>query len=83
MTKGVPRWHHDGCPNCTFLGTMNDWDLYHCTQDGTIPTVIARYSHEGEAYKSGLPALDDPELAEARKRAILLGLETRMPSETK
>jgi hypothetical protein len=70
----APQWIHD-CDQCTFLGGMGDWDLYHCTKQPKMPTVIARYSHEPSANKSGMVAANvDPELGEAKERAERLGL---------
>ena len=54
----VPAFTHD-CDACTFLGTYDEADLYHCGQGGRIPTVIARYSSEGPDYASGLYGLDN------------------------
>lgn len=68
-----PKFLHD-CDNCTFLGSFNGHDLYHCMQDGHMPTVIARFGSEGHKYKSGLVfATTDPELGEARRRAADAG----------
>ena len=58
-----PAHKHD-CNKCTFLGTILvkhvdettekgvEVDMYHC--DGSIPTVIARYSSDGSDYSSGI-----------------------------
>jgi len=49
---GKPTFEHD-CPSCTFLGTYEKHDLYHC-KGCTGSTVIARYSSEGPDYVSGM-----------------------------
>ena len=82
-TLELPLFQHD-CSFCNFLGNFNGHDLYHCK--GVSETLIARYGGDGD-YVSGLvfsvpfrSALDgkihapNPELAEARRRAIQLGL---------
>ena len=67
-----PHFTHD-CDVCTFLGHFNGYDLYVHATEG-IKTVIARNGEDG-AYKSGIWAANsDPELAEAKKRAIERGL---------
>lgn len=71
-----PQFQHD-CDKCTFLGRHGDNDLYFCGQEGftSNPTVIARYSSEPSHYQSGLPGADViEELAEAKRRAIAVGL---------
>lgn len=50
---GQPVYHHD-CGSCTFLGTYNRYDLYHCLQGDRLATVIARCSDEPSDYVSGL-----------------------------
>lgn len=55
-----PKYEHDGCPACEFVGKTdsdgnNDpqhYDVWVCPQ-GSIPTVILRYSSEGSEYSSG------------------------------
>jgi hypothetical protein len=51
------RFKHD-CTSCTFLAYVRidgvSADLYHCMQDGSIPTVIARFSNEPSDNISGL-----------------------------
>jgi hypothetical protein len=68
-----PRYPHN-CQDCTYLGRLDKYDLYHCPQHG-LPTVIACYGAEG-AYKSGMSFAKgiDPELSEARRRALALKL---------
>ncbi len=54
-----PHFQHT-CTRCEFLGgyVYNEeyYDLYWCDQGGSFPTVIARWSDEGPAYLSGIPA---------------------------
>ena len=60
----TPLFTHD-CTNCKFLGRyefqagdpeMEPYDLYLCSQNQSIPTVIARYGNDGPSYLSGLEA---------------------------
>lgn len=73
-----PKWKHD-CMYCTYLGAAPDidgsqLDLYIC-QRQKLPSVLARYGNQGHQYLSGLTAAaNDPHLAEAKRRAISLGL---------
>ncbi len=71
-----PKFAHDHCDHCVFLGMENGHALYFCPQPGlSMPTVIARYGDRGPDYKSGLPLADvDPELALARDLAQAAGL---------
>ena len=70
------RYQHD-CDNCKPLGEHGDADLYFCDQGGAGITVIARYSSDGADYTSGLCAAPFvPDLGEAKKRAVALGLLT-------
>lgn len=46
-----PRYEHD-CEVCVFLGCLLDMDIYVCPQ-GTMPTLVARYSDFGPDYQSG------------------------------
>lgn len=72
---------HD-CTACTPLGQYGEFDLYYCQQGIGWPTVIARYGHEGSEYRSGLGFSDRcDELAEAKRRAEALGLNTRATDE--
>lgn len=69
-----PQHVHD-CPHCTPLGPLNSFDLYHCDQGGNNPTVIARWGSEGAQYSSGMGfAGYVPELTEAKRRAVAMGL---------
>jgi hypothetical protein len=74
-----PAYTHDSdC--CTFLGGYvhegERFDLYWCAQKQLgIPTVIARWSSNGEDYYSGTCFVDvNPTLAEAQRRATEQGL---------
>lgn len=73
-------WQHD-CELCISLGPFQDklvYDLYWCPTGGLgHPTVVARYSDDGPDYISGMEIADSglsPCLAEAKKRAEILGL---------
>jgi len=48
----TPIHKHD-CHCCTYLGAFKEHDLYHCKQDGEIPTIIARFGSDEPDYKSG------------------------------
>jgi len=54
-----PHFAHD-CTACVFLGgyVWNEdyYDLYWCMQLGKFPTVIARWSDNGQDYLSGIPS---------------------------
>lgn len=75
-----PRYKHD-CQACTFLGTFEGVDLYHCPQHG-MPTLVARCSSDGSDYTSLLAELVQRDariftgsaLQEALRRAERLGL---------
>jgi hypothetical protein len=83
-----PQFKHD-CSNCTFLGRHRDdyeYDLYHCMQGGSLPTVIARYGDYGPDYLSGIEfghaevligEFNKP-LAQAYMRAKALDLKVTM-----
>jgi len=75
----MPRHLHD-CDQCIFLGRHNRADLYWCAQgSGDYPTLIARYGKHGN-YVSGLLHADhNPDLAEARTRAMRIGLNAVHP----
>jgi hypothetical protein len=47
-----PRYKHDGCSSCQYLGRFKDYDLYYC-EGITTKTVLARYSSEPSEYLSG------------------------------
>lgn len=92
--QGTKPVHEHECGNCIYLGTERcretQWtygtryDLYFCTQGGTIPTVLARWSSNGPDFTSGLLFAKDHiqagrhfhPLAIAYTRAIAYGLLT-------
>lgn len=75
-----PRFAHDKCSACTFLGhvqcpELGACDLYFCSQDVFGPTVIARFSSEPPDYSSGLCFIVSRRaLAIAAHRAVEKGL---------
>ncbi len=71
-----PLFEHD-CTCCTYLGTENDHDLYHCGQSGFGQTVIARYSSDGPDYMSGLVFSRTGILRIAAEKAIEKGILSR------
>lgn len=69
-----PIYKHD-CDKCTFLGSYNGQDLYHCRQSGRFHTLIARFSDVDSEYTSGLILAGlDEHITEAKKRAEALYL---------
>jgi len=71
---------HDCAPECgccTFLGTVDNQDLYFSGQGNFGSTLIARYSSDGPDYMSGLCFSKDGILRIAAERAIEKGLLTR------
>jgi hypothetical protein len=73
MGDDEPRYPHDHCGLCVWLGRCGKHDLYFCPQHG-LPTVIARFG-AGPRYRSGMSMADiDPQLFEARLRAVKRGL---------
>lgn len=49
-----PRYKHT-CPNCTYLGQSEEYDLYVCSRKNReIDSIIARFGNEGPDYISGL-----------------------------
>lgn len=69
------RYEHD-CVDCIYLGPSGRYDLYACTINGVVGTVIARSGEDGE-YTSGLAfAKPGTVLGEALNRAEALGLKT-------
>ena len=71
MINSLPRWKHD-CEVCRFLGTMDNYDLYH--HPGNLPVVIARFGDDGASYHAALGISTNPQIIEARKRAKMLKL---------
>ena len=70
----TPRYRHDGCEKCVFLGTEGPHDLYFCPQNH-MPTVVARHGNEAWAYISGEAwAVHIPALRVALERAKARGL---------
>lgn len=74
-----PRYEHDQCRGCVFLGYFSYFDLWYCSQLND-PTVIARWSDADEAYMSGMEyawderAPHENPLIVARLRAEKMGL---------
>lgn len=74
----APLHQHD-CSCCHFLGRYRidqvEADLY-AHSGKHMPTVIARFSSDGPDYASGLYSAygNSPDLSEARRRAVLLGV---------
>ena len=83
----TPQYIHN-CDNCHYLGRClcrcecgcesgKEADLYYCPQ-GSLPTVIARFSDYGPDYISGLYSVESsPLLKEAYNRAVKAGLIKR------
>lgn len=47
----TPRFKHDGCKDCRFVGQIGEYDLWFC--NGVIDDVVMlRYSDEGSEYLS-------------------------------
>ena len=46
-----PRYKHD-CKWCTYIGSINRYDIYTCPQAGN-PTIVARWNSKREDYLSG------------------------------
>jgi hypothetical protein len=56
------------------INEKKEIDLYYCAQ-GSLPTVVARYSDDPDDYESGLAVADQyPDLAVAKKLAQARGL---------
>jgi len=75
------RFSHD-CKACTPLGQFEEYDLYHCMQGGSMPTVLARYGNEGPEYVSGLFSVSEGPLFEAQNRARARGLTLKYPRQS-
>lgn len=70
MTNTAPLYTHD-CDTCTFLGqdSTKKYDLYF--HNGMMPTLIARFGHEGRDYCSGMVFAETfIPLGEAKQLAI-------------
>lgn len=50
MVKQTPQFIHD-CPNCEFIGTQLNQDLYKCL-NGTTMACVIRYSNIPEEFES-------------------------------
>lgn len=72
LAATLPQFTHD-CESCIFLGRFQNHDLYYCNVGNK--TVLARYGDWGWEYASGLEFINHhPELTEAARRAVALGL---------
>jgi len=75
MPEEKPKYRHDNCLKCHFLGTYKGEDLYVHWDSKGEKTVIVRYGDRPGDYTSGLPLVGNLEpLKEALKRAILRGI---------
>lgn len=75
-TKETPIYAHD-CDRCKFLGCYNGQDLYYCPpyDPKSRPKrwgLISRYGVHGD-YCSGGWKTANPQMLEARKRAVAAG----------
>lgn len=69
-----PYFRHD-CDRCTYLGSVEETDLYFCGAVKSLPTVVARTGDDPAEYESGLSFIEEvPLLALAYVRAQKLGL---------
>lgn len=50
----MPKFTHDGCPACEFLGTYFDHDVYICRnkEKPELSTIMARWGNDGPEYHS-------------------------------
>jgi hypothetical protein len=65
--------HVHDCDACHFLGCHNGQDLYFCGQEGVNNwTLISRFGIQGD-YMSGGWKTSNPQLLEARLRAVACG----------
>lgn len=81
----LPPWFEHDCTSCVPLGrylaapdvlwnrAQGRYDLYYCTQGGTVATVIARAGDDPSDYASGTRS-SHPVLIEAERRARVRGL---------
>jgi len=85
LEDGWPSLHkhfqHPACENCTFLVHYKGRDLYHCTQGGRIPTVIARHSSEPPDYESGIFSASQMEEDAPLRVALRISSEEGLPVE--
>lgn len=51
--KTKPLFDHDCC-KCRYIGTYDGKDLYTCSDNGIIDTVISRHSNYDVDYENGL-----------------------------
>jgi hypothetical protein len=66
-----PRYAHD-CERCSFLGQMDEHDVYYCPQDGTLPTIVFRWADEPAEYRSAFDLFDVlPPALQAKARECL------------
>lgn len=72
---------HPPCEKCTFLAHYQNCDLYHCTQMGNLPTVIARLSSEPSDYISGLPVAKEMPVGHVLRVAYRIAKDEGLPTE--
>lgn len=78
MVVQATCFKHETCPGCVYLGPYGDesvvgFDLWFCDQGGTVPTVMARFGDEPDAYHAGINSTMEP-MVEAKRRASERGL---------
>jgi hypothetical protein len=65
MNRPENHFVHE-CERCVYLGEYRQHDLYFCTKQPNVPTVLARYGNDPSDYVSGVElATRDLILAEA------------------
>lgn len=69
----TPKHEHDSCPECIYLETYHDKDIYYCGQGFRAPTIIVRYGSEPQEYDSGFMG-DSPETVRGRTLSWAMGL---------
>jgi len=52
VSRFVKPVHTHDCKGCTFLGRLDDQDLYTCMQGGVGLTYIRRFGSDGPDYGS-------------------------------
>lgn len=69
--------HEHDCDVCISLGEFNGEDLYYCPGGGKPNnwTLISRYGKHGD-YCSGGWIMKNPQMIEARRRAVEAGYIT-------